>query len=508
MKRLICLLAVFATVLSLCGCHKMPEVVDEDYYPYNIFNCGVVPAKLDGKWGYINEKGETVVDFQFEYASIFSEFGVAAVKIDEKYGYIDLDGEWIVEPKFDRVYGFTSIGICRINVDGKYGYIDLNGKYICEPTYSFARDFQDVGVAAVRFGTQDGFINTKGKIVVEPVWGLLDNKFDSTGHITVHDEDGIAYRIDTKGRKTKYDGDIIIYDDMEFVNGLSVYRSDDKCGYVNECGKIVIEPIYDWADNFEEDGTAWVKLNGKIGKIDMNGEFVIEPIFDKLIYGEDINFQVVEINGKYGYINKQCEVIIDPTFDYAYEFHSGLALVKVDEEYRYINESGEFAFDKAFEDAWFFANNGLAPVKIDGLWGYINTSGEVVIEPQFEFASNFLGSVASIEKGEKMGFINENGEVIIEPILDYIYYYHLYNEECSGYFTFSVGEYGDKNRKNGFITTNGNFLDPKFDEYFDFRDDGYCVMPFNSKYGIMNLDGEWTVEPIYEDIMFNWYWRH
>src|SRR5579862_394911 len=49
-----------------------------------------------------------------------------------------------------------------------------------------------------------------------------------------------------------------------------------KWGYIDEKGKIVIEPTFESAANFTE-GLAAVKANGKYGYIDRTGKFVIQP---------------------------------------------------------------------------------------------------------------------------------------------------------------------------------------------------------------------------------------
>ena len=53
----------------------------------------------------------------------------------------------------------------------------------------------------------------------------------------------------------------------------------DKWGYVNQVGKIVIEPQFDDAYNFSK-GLAAIKISDKWGYINHKGEIVIKPQFD------------------------------------------------------------------------------------------------------------------------------------------------------------------------------------------------------------------------------------
>lgn len=43
--------------------------------------------KINGKWGYIDTRGNIIIPLQFEEADQFSE-GMAAVKVAGKWGYI------------------------------------------------------------------------------------------------------------------------------------------------------------------------------------------------------------------------------------------------------------------------------------------------------------------------------------------------------------------------------------------------------------------------------------
>ena len=55
----------------------------------------------DEKWGYIDSNGKTVVDYKYEFASEFNEYGYAAIKQDGKWGSIDFSGKIIAQPKYE-----------------------------------------------------------------------------------------------------------------------------------------------------------------------------------------------------------------------------------------------------------------------------------------------------------------------------------------------------------------------------------------------------------------------
>ena len=89
------------------------------------FNEGFAAVLKDDRWGYINTKGEQIIECKFDDAGNFSE-GFAVVFKDGKCGYINTKGEQIVECKFDGVRDFHE-GFAAVEKDGKWGYINTKG---------------------------------------------------------------------------------------------------------------------------------------------------------------------------------------------------------------------------------------------------------------------------------------------------------------------------------------------------------------------------------------------
>ena len=127
------------------------------------FNEGFAAVQKDGKWGYINTKGEQIVECKFDYVSDFKD-GLAIVEKDDKYGCINTKGEQIVECKFDYVSDFKD-GLAIVEKDDKYGCINTKGEQIVECKFDDACDFNE-GFAWVKKDGKWGRINTKGCFVI------------------------------------------------------------------------------------------------------------------------------------------------------------------------------------------------------------------------------------------------------------------------------------------------------------------------------------------------------
>ena len=167
---------------------------------------------------------------------------LAAVKIGDKWGYINHKVEIVIKPQFDDTKMFSD-GLAAIKISDKWGYINLGGEVVIKPQFSYAGIFSRPagevpaieGLAFVEIGLfEKGFINREGKF------------FDNVG---------------------------------TFSEGLRSVKIGDKWGYINQVGKIVIEPQFDGAKIFSE-GLAAIKISDKWGYINPGGEVVIKPQFD------------------------------------------------------------------------------------------------------------------------------------------------------------------------------------------------------------------------------------
>ncbi len=417
MKKLICLLAVLITVLSLCGCNKTPEVVDEDYHPYHIFHWGLVAVKRDGKWGYVNTNGEFAIKPQFDAALQFASNGLACVCIDNRFGYINIKGDIVIEPQYDLGYSFEECGLATVCVDKKFGFIDINGNYVFEPIFSWVSGalynpegtFSKHGIACVRIGdypdSKFAYVDINGNYITEPIFdgahsfadnGLAavmigDNYNKNWGYINTSGE----YVIQPK--EYSHVGDFA-------SNGLaSVLTVSGKYGYIDETGKYAIEPKFSYASDFGENGLAVVQerimtnhgVDGLYhGIIDSEGNYVIkpevkDPKIDFMSNFSDNGLAVAKIGAKSGYINIEGEFVIEPIYIRADDFVNGLASVNDGRGNGYINEKGEYVIEprEDIHTAFPFDDDGYAVIRWDENWTVINRSGETVFGP-FEWINN------------------------------------------------------------------------------------------------------------------------
>ena len=147
------------------------------------FNEGIAVFIDNGKFGYMNDKGEIIIPAQYDYASMFNN-GLAEVEIQKKVCFINTTGVKQFEPTFDelRPYaeGFAGFKMFDKMGKAKYGFINGKGEMMMQPFYDEVAYFAN-GLCPVRKGSKWGAINKEGKLVLK-----LD--FDFVGTF----EDGVA----------------------------------------------------------------------------------------------------------------------------------------------------------------------------------------------------------------------------------------------------------------------------------------------------------------------------
>lgn len=103
--------------------YKFEEKEIKDIYLDN----NIYLSKKDGKFGFVDNKGNVVVDYKYDDATEVNEYGYAAVKRDGLWGSIDKDGNTVLEPKYNLDENL------KIDFIGKWHLgMDLNMNYYCD----------------------------------------------------------------------------------------------------------------------------------------------------------------------------------------------------------------------------------------------------------------------------------------------------------------------------------------------------------------------------------------
>jgi hypothetical protein len=292
----------------------------------------LAPVKKDGKWGFIDIKGETVISFQYAGALQFTD-GLAPVQIDTNnyasWGFINKQGVLVIPVQYADIRSFNEGWAAVSNKEGYWGFIDKTGKLILPFQYMNANMVSE-GLAAVRQkdSVKWTFINKKGKIAVPGKYdfgGLFKE-----GLVSIQNLNGQFAFLDKKGKlKTEFKYGWL----NEFYQGyaLARERKSGNWGVLNKKFQWVISPIYSYLSNFSEG-----------------------------LFGARIAKDEKENIYRWGFINLKGETVLP------FEYEDNAAI--------------------GFKPSYF---KGLAPAIKDEKLGYIDRNGKVLIPFQYEAGGNF-----------------------------------------------------------------------------------------------------------------------
>jgi hypothetical protein len=253
-----------------------------EYEAAGDFGEGLAPVQRGGKWGFIDARGELVIDHRYLAAKPM-QGGLAGVELERgKWGFVDRAGEVVSARLFDEVQPHTG-GFAPVRLAGRWGYVDDRGQVAGEIDFDAAFRFVD-GMACVVRGGKGSFVDTSIR--------LLGEGWDTA---------------------------------FEPVGGFGVIQHGGKRNFVDVRGELLCAEWFEGAYSFNE-RHATVRRGGKWGAIDERGAWVIEPSFEdaRALVG---GLMAVQVGGLWGFANLAGELVVQPAFEEVYAFCDGLALV-------------------------------------------------------------------------------------------------------------------------------------------------------------------------------------
>ncbi|WP_299458287.1 WG repeat-containing protein [uncultured Microscilla sp.] len=230
-----------------------------------------------------------------------------------------------------------------------------------------------------------------------------------------------------------------------FHEGYARAEKNGKYGFVDENGKEVIPPKYEWVGKFKE-GVVRVFNNNKAGYIEKAGKVVIPEKYDdawefseglaKVMLVKNINDKTV---ARYGFVNKKGQEVVTAQYEDAQSFHGGLAAVRKGGKWGYVNQLGKviipFKYNQAnsFIDGFAMVSvgdenphfisrqgdkyddfrayeEGMAAVRKNGKWGFIDEQGKLMIPYRYDEVRSFKKGWAQVRTGKKKYYINKEGK--------------------------------------------------------------------------------------------------
>ena len=360
------------------------ELIAPKYENVGTFSEGLAAVKENGKWGYIDTEGNTVIPFQYDLAYSFNEglaiVGTKTTHQEEEYsydtymmGFIDHKGKYtpFLMPNYD--YSTDTYDLAPMDVETDFLSEDDN-------------HFFYNGYVWLGFGAGDEFIyGTDGK----PLLGdLVATGIMNEGLIPGYDvnSDAIGY-MDAQGNIVKQWSEREYFGPEVTTPWGDTARSYRYISNVRPFNQ-GLAPVWQATYHVDTDEVTYL-----MGFVDRSFNWVIQPQFTNYFYtGINSKYQlfgdtglamVQNSAGKWGAINKSGQTVIPFQYDWALRFYDGLAAVELDGKWGFIRKDGTVAVPICYELYHSFGE-GLAPVERDGVWGYVDTGGNTVIPFQYD----------------------------------------------------------------------------------------------------------------------------
>jgi KWG leptospira repeat protein len=271
------------------------------------YKLGYITITEDDKYGVVDCNNQKVLENKYQDIKSLTENGIYAVKENNNWELVQRNGELKLSEGLQNVQDILGIkngNIIIKNTSNKVGVISSEGETILNTVYDDVK-FAFTGSYIIEQNGKYGIAKSKDEIVVNPTYTTMN--YISTADIIEASEDGITSNLlnsnfeikltgivteinTNKGYiKIRQDNEEKYYNfrfeertkqDINSSNTLFLDKQNDKYGYVDKNGKVVVDYQYDDATEQNEYGYAAVQKDGKWGAINEKGEEIVAPQYD------------------------------------------------------------------------------------------------------------------------------------------------------------------------------------------------------------------------------------
>ena len=445
------------------------EIIAPKYEEARTFREGLAAVKKDGKWGFIDEEDNVVIDFQYDMAYSFNENkAVVGTKKVEKsqwsddndvniyWGVINRSGQYkpfimshgehfhdnfyhdlyeeigeINSKQTNQFYYNGVVMVNRFDDPGQYLF-DGNGKEVYGGNFPVHVPTENI------LSLYNGYVDLKGNQLFKDKsfaqtrpfnQGLAPVNLESDEYWTIMDNKGNI--MDNIKMSNFYVKDLYSkYQVFSDNSLLSMSNLDGKWGAVNKEGKTIVPFKYEKLNVFNE-GVAGFRINGKFGFIDIYGNEVIKPQFDDV--SSFYNGLAAVLQGDNAYIidkkGKKIEGTENlPKDSYFVQSGHGDYVVYSPGEYVLTSKNSKYGFGKieytpslptaeemsnwALEEVILAIENNLVPVNLQNMYRTDIT--------RVDFAALVVKAIEEV-KGEDIDKVlkKETGQSLYELIVKY-----------------------------------------------------------------------------------------
>lgn len=422
------------------------QIMDADTEDAAVFREGYCPRLAQGRWHFINERGEQVGDKDFVAVKPFGE-GLAAVRTDSTHwAFIDTSGQvskTLAEKPYHDI-GYFVGGRCWFRRGSRYGFLDPNMKEVVPPIYSSVENFT-LGRANVNLREGAAVIDTVGNYFIPAGQYTAFKDWTEQGITVATVANQGQFIVDSLGRKLHEKA----YAQIELTGeGPYAMKQGRLWGYLNAQGREVIAPKYRAARSFFDERAA-VKppvAGGNWVFIGPQGRQINRQVYSSIndfshgtawVFHQNSSSRLLQTNGKE-------RIFDDATILFSDGELVGCGSIK---KQFFTDQQGNRVFANTFDKIEAFGSSETAAVtrhgrkgivdrrgmilvpckyykfeaRADGTYlvgppafGIYDREGKLVVPVEFDNLLLLEGELFRVERGEKIGYLKTDGTVIWE----------------------------------------------------------------------------------------------
>ena len=294
------------------------------------------------------------------------------------------------------------------------------------------------------------------------------------------------------------------YDDISlFSQDLACVKKDNKYGFVDRKGKIIIPIQFENETFFRKNGLALVKKNSLYGFIDKKGKEVIPIVYQNANQVILDSLVTVKKQGKWAFFDsfgkQKTDFIYDEiastSFNYKDTFwKNGLILVRKNKQIGYLDKNLKeiIPFGK-YETGDRFNSNRIAIVSKNHKYGIIDEFGKEVVKTEYDTIehpeeSYHESEIFAAKKNNYLVLLDKNGKKIYDKIKDFSFDYCRLNKKIE-----KIYHVQDLNGKYGAIDTKGKLIIPIiYEEFQDFGSNDNAIVKYKGRFGLIESNNKTT----------------
>ncbi|GEM_PF-2689600 len=294
------------------------------------------------------------------------------------------------------------------------------------------------------------------KAVEEEAKELSEKQFEQIDFYPFLDENtGLWGYMNSKG-KTVIEPQFIRAEDFNYLNRLAVVLDEqERMNYIDENGKFLFKefeykgleyPILGLVP-FADEQDAW-------GVMDLDGNIILSQQYGRVGINVD-GYITFEENGKCGMADDKGKILVEPLYDNVFGGASGI-IIRNDDKYGVYDGQGKELLPIVYEDMQFLTKDLIALKDESGKYAMYNYNGEKITDHIYDEMNGYGRTMIQVSQEDKWGYLNNDGEVVVDIQYEQI---------------------------------DISILDPR-----------YAQVKVDGKYGIMDMYGDYLLEPKYDYI--------